>query len=46
MHRLLRSSGVNVAGAVLNGFDPARAKVSSGYAYSASYRYEYKSAGE
>lgn len=44
MHRLLRSSGVNVAGAVLNGFDPTRAKVNSGYAY--SYRYEYKSAGD
>jgi tyrosine-protein kinase Etk/Wzc len=44
MHRVLRSSGVNVAGAVLNGFDPARAKVNSGYAY--SYRYEYKSAGD
>lgn len=44
MNRLLRSSGVAIAGAVLNGFDPARAKTASGYAY--SYRYEYKSAGE
>ena len=43
MHRLLRSSGVTLAGAVLNGFDPTRAKVTSGYAY--SYRYEYKSSG-
>lgn len=46
MNRLLRSSGVTLAGAVLNGFDPVRAKASSGYGYSASYRYEYKSAGE
>lgn len=44
MNRLLRSSGVSIAGAVLNGFDPTRAKTSTGYAY--SYRYEYKSAGD
>ncbi|MFU8883289.1 MAG: polysaccharide biosynthesis tyrosine autokinase [Rhodobacterales bacterium] len=46
MNRLLRSSGVTLTGAVLNGFDPARAKATSGYGYTASYRYEYKSAGE
>lgn len=46
MNRLLRSSGVTLAGAVLNGYDPARAKAASSYGYTASYRYEYKSAGE
>jgi tyrosine-protein kinase Etk/Wzc len=46
MNRQLRAAGVNVAGAVLNGFDPKRAKAGAGYSYAASYRYEYKRAGE
>ena len=46
MNRQLRAAGVNVAGAVLNGFDPRKAKAGSGYSYAGSYRYEYKRAGD
>lgn len=43
VQRQLKNSGLRIAGAVLNDFDPRRAKTGSAYGYSYSYRYDYKS---
>jgi len=37
----LKSSGVRLIGAVLNGFDPKRAKAAHSYSYSYNTRYDY-----
>ncbi len=42
--RQLRGSGIKPAGAVLNAFDPVRARSAGGYTY--AYRYEYRRQAE
>jgi tyrosine-protein kinase Etk/Wzc len=41
MKRTLEAAGIRISGAVLNGFDPRKAKAGS-YSYSYNYRYAYK----
>jgi len=43
MQRALEIGGVRLAGVVLNGFDPRKAR---SYSYNYSYRYEYKKRAE
>lgn len=43
VRRTLDAAGVRLTGAILNGFDPRKAKGGSGYSYGYSYRYDYKS---
>lgn len=45
MQRALETGGVRLAGVVLNGFDPRKARAYS-YNYSYGYRYEYKKRAE
>lgn len=42
VQRQFANAGIRLNGAVLNAFDPRRAKSTSAYGYGASYRYDYK----
>lgn len=44
MRKTMSAAGVRVSGAILNGFDPRKAK--GGYGYGYSYRYEYRKRDE
>ena len=43
--KTFQSAGLQLAGAVLNGFDPRKARASYGYGYNYGYRYSYKRRG-
>jgi len=43
LKRTMIQGGVQIGGAVLNGFDPRRARAGYSYSYNYNYRYEYKS---
>ena len=41
MQRSLETAGAHLSGAIVNGFDPTKARADS-YSYSYSYRYDYR----
>lgn len=46
VRKTMQAAGVRLSGAILNGFDPRKAKGAYGYGYGYSYRYEYKQRNE
>ena len=43
--KTFQAAGLRLAGAVLNGFDPRKARATGNYGYNYGYRYSYKSRG-